>query len=64
MENRLFNHFETLGAMSDFHPMQVEKFRIACKKAVDENTDLDFGGLCIACKIYLNFIRDFPDLTL
>ncbi len=64
METKLFNHFENLGKLEGLHPMVIAKFRICCKKAVDENPDLGFGELIIACRIYLNFLIEFPDLQL
>jgi len=42
--------------------MVIAKFRICCKKAVDENPDHVFDELIIACRIYLNYLIEFPHL--
>lgn len=44
--------------------IQKEKLNYACKKAILENPQLDYNGWKAACKIYLNFIIDFPDIDL
>ena len=64
MDNKLFMHFENNGALSNLTDEQISKFKFACKKAVVDNPKLDFNDLCIACRIYLNFIISFPDLNL
>ena len=64
MEEKLFNHFQSEGKLCGLDKVQIEKFRLACVKAVIENPSLGFGDLCIACRIYLNFIIDFPDIDL
>lgn len=64
MEDKLFNHFMMKGMLNDFTDNQVEKFRFSCKKAVLENPQLDFNDLLKACRIYLGFIRDFPECDL
>lgn len=56
MDIELFNHFEALGKLDGLHPMVITKFRICCKKAVDENPDFGFDDLIIACRIYLNLL--------
>ena len=62
MEKELFNYFLQLGKLEGFSPIQIKKFEYACKKSIIENPDLKFEELLIACKVYLNFIRDFPEL--
>jgi len=62
MDTKLFNHFENLGKLEGLHPMVIAKFRICCKKAVDENPDHVFDELIIACRIYLNYLIEFPHL--
>lgn len=64
MEKELFIDFEKRGLLKNLTGTQVEKFRFACMKSVKENPDLSFAELRVACKIYLNFILDFPDLDL
>lgn len=44
--------------------IQKEKLKYACKKTILENPQLDYNGWKTACKIYLNFIIDFPQLDL
>jgi hypothetical protein len=46
------------------NPVQEGKFRYACEKAILENPGAGFDDLLIACRIYLNFIVDWPDLDL
>ena len=36
----------------------------ACNKAVCDNPTLDFNDLLIVCQVYLNTIRDFPDMVI
>ncbi len=43
---------------------EYQKFEIACWRAIDDNKLLNFDGLLIAANIYLNFILEFPELTL
>ncbi len=43
---------------------QLEKFKQACKKTVNENPSLSMPELFIAARIYLNLIQDFPELEL
>lgn len=62
MEIKLFEHFEGSGKLDGLHPLQVEKFRICCRKAVVENPDLNFNELIGACRVYLYFVKEFPDL--
>jgi len=64
MEDKLFNHFMMRGMLNGFAELQVEKFRTACRKAVLENPQLAFSDLLKACRIYLGFIRDFPECDL
>lgn len=64
MESMLFEEFAIKGKLTDLSSYQVEQFRYACKKAVVENPDLNLPDLCIAARIYLNFIREFPDIDL
>jgi hypothetical protein len=64
MNKKLFLHFKSAGALAGLTEPQIGKFEFACKKAVEENPNLEFGNLCIACRIYLNFIISFPDLDL
>lgn len=44
--------------------VQHSKLVVACWKAIDENPELNERDLLIAVGIYLNFILEFPDLTL
>lgn len=60
----LFLYFSSIGKLNAFNSEQKAKFKYACEKAVFENPDLDFNELLIACRIYFNFIRDFPELDL
>lgn len=64
MEKRLYEHFLHSGKLSAFTTEQLNKFEFACLKSVKENPDLDFNDLLIACRIYFNFIRDFPTVDL
>ena len=64
MADRLFNHFKNLGLLADLHPVQTEKFRQACTRAVLDNPELGFDGLCKACEIYLDIFKLFPEATL
>jgi hypothetical protein len=64
MESSIFQHFAAKGLLYDLSDYQVETFRYACKKAVVENPTLNFNDLCIAARIYLNLIRQFPLLDL
>jgi len=64
MDKKIFAHFESMGALSGLTDLQISKFEFACEKAVEENPKLGFNDLCIACRIYLNFIINFPDLDL
>lgn len=64
MHEKLFAHFDENGLLKGLHPMQVEKFRYACEKAVVENPDLGFNNLIIACRVYLNLIYDLPEIDL
>ncbi|MGV3588111.1 MAG: hypothetical protein ACO1OF_13985 [Adhaeribacter sp.] len=45
-------------------PIQEEKFKYACEKAIQENPGENYFGLKIACRVYLNFILAYPDLDL
>ena len=64
MDSQIFNHFKQNDLISDLNSLQLKKFRHACRKAVVENPELEFNELCIAVKVYLNFIREYPDLNL
>lgn len=64
MENKLYRYFSNSEKLNGFTQLQMEKFKYACKKAVQENPDLGFNDLCIACRIYMNFIREFPGIDL
>jgi hypothetical protein len=64
MKEELFLHFERAGALSGLSETQINKFKFACEKAVAENPGLGFNDLCIACRVYLNFISDSPDIDL
>ncbi|MCL2290855.1 MAG: hypothetical protein FWC34_09185 [Bacteroidetes bacterium] len=64
MDENLFLHFESIGALSGLTELQLSKFEFACEKAVEENPNLGFDDLCIACGVYLNFIISFPELDL
>lgn len=64
MEEKLFDHFTALGKIDELTPILMEKFRYACKKSVAENPELEFSHLCVACNVYLNFIKSFPTLDL
>lgn len=64
MEKELYEHFLKNGKLTEFSDVQRDKFEYACLKAVKENPDLDFNDLLIACRIYFNFIRDFPKIDL
>ena len=43
---------------------QDDKLRFACQKSIAENPHLDFHNTLKAVQIYLNLIREFPQLTL
>jgi hypothetical protein len=64
MDSQIFNHFKKNNLLFGLDDLQLSKFDLACKKAVAENPELNFDELCIAAKIYLNFIREYPDLKL
>lgn len=64
METKLFEHFSAMGKLNNLHAIDVEKFKYACKKAVLENPSLGFEDLCMACNIYLNLIKEFPQIDL
>jgi hypothetical protein len=64
MEQELFDYFASAHKLEGLQPYQRETFLLACKKAVVENPGLDFADYRYACGIYLNFIRDFPDIDL
>lgn len=43
---------------------QLVKLKQACQKSINDNPDLNYNELLKACEIYLNFITNFPDLSL
>ena len=64
MENKLFDYFKDSGKLSGLSGDQLVKFQQACNKAVCDNPTLDFNDLLIVCQVYLNTIRDFPDMVI
>lgn len=63
MEKELFEQFEKKGKLKGLSELQIEKFKFACKKAIEVNPKLDFDGLLEACSIYLKLIIGDPGLT-
>ena len=57
MENKLFDYFKDSGKLYGLSGDQ-------CNKAVCDNPTLDFNDLLIVCQVYLNTIRDFPDMVI
>jgi len=45
-------------------PIEISKLEQACWKAIDENEALSLNEYLIATSIYLNFILQYPDLSL
>jgi len=64
MEIEVFNHFESSGILEGLHPLQIEKFKICCRKAVDENPGFNFDDMLIVCRIYLSLIIEYPTINL
>jgi len=64
MEEKLFDYFKDGRKLDDLTPLQVEKFKEACRKAISENPGLGFRDLIEACNHYLVYIKRFPDLSL
>lgn len=67
MENelalKLYNRTLELKGI-ELNNIQSAKFQHACEKAIIENPNLDFSGLLIATKFYLDTILDFPNCEL
>ena len=64
MENQLYEYALSLPKGKDLSEAQRNKLMDACKQTIKDNEGLDFGSLKVAIKIYLNFIKSFPDLGL
>ena len=64
MEKELFDYFEKEGKLTSFDPMQIEKFKICCKRAADDNPGLNISQLIRAGQIYYYLIDEFPNCTL
>ncbi len=60
---KLYNRTLELKGV-ELNDIQSEKFKLACEKAILENPNLDFSGLLIATKFYLDTILDFPNCEL
>lgn len=60
---KLYNRTLELKGV-ELNDIQSIKFQHACEKAIVENPNLDFSGLLIATKFYLDTILDFPNCEL
>ena len=48
----------------DFDLIRLAKLKRASEKVIEDNDELTDNEYLIAMKVYLNFIRDFPQLDL
>lgn len=60
---KLYNRTVELKGV-ELNAVQSAKFQLACKKAIEENPNLDFQNLLVSTKLYLNTILEFPNCVL
>ena len=63
LSNKLYNDILEIYS-PNLNSIQLVKLKQACQKSIEENPDLGYNELLSACKVYLKFIIDFPDLSL